>query len=402
MVARTSTRAAKPARCLSPPVHRARDNAAAMQLEPDDRQGAPADTPPTEQVSRGSGIARVTGTLIVRNRKAGPVWEMKARNRRGGQVKRTLGPVADWPRKKAEDALRDWLTDLGRLPAEGDAVTFEYAAKAWLRYIETDRQRAASTVTDYRNTMNAYLIPHFKGRSLGDISVNDVDALRSELLGKLSPRTTQKALVLVHGIFKLAQRRDWTPTNPAAHAERVRVKARAEFAVLSPVEVQAVANSTASDQDAALILVAAFTGLRMGELRALRWRDVDFANRIVHVRRSYTGTGEGPPKSGAARSVPLIDQAAAAPRPAQPAGYLHRPSRSGVPGGVRPATERQADAKRAVRLDDRGEDRPRSWDGQAVRVPRPQAHVWDARGPGVLAVGRQGAPTWVTRTSRRP
>jgi integrase len=235
-----------------------------------------------------------------------------ARNRKGGQVKRTLGPVSDWPRKKAEDALRDWLTDLGRLPEEGDAVTFEYAAKAWLRYIETDRQRAASTVTDYRNTMNAYLIPHFKTRSLADISVNDVDALRGELLAKLSLRTTQKALVLVHGIFKLAQRRQWTTTNPAAYAERVRVKPRAEFAVLSPVEVQVVAEATASDQDAALILVAAFTGLRMGELRALRWRDVDFANRIVHVRRSFTGTGEGPPKSGAARSVPLIDQAAVA------------------------------------------------------------------------------------------
>jgi integrase len=36
-------------------------------------------------------------------------------------------------------------------------------------------------------------------------------------------------------------------------------------------------------------VVAAFTGLRMGELRALRWSDVDFGKRLVHVRRSFTG-----------------------------------------------------------------------------------------------------------------
>ena len=63
-------------------------------------------------------------------------------------------------------------------------------------------------------------------------------------------------------------------------------------------------------QDAALFTVAAFTGLRLGELRALRWRDVDFAKRLVHVRRSYTHGAAGPPKSGKVRSVPLIDQAA--------------------------------------------------------------------------------------------
>ena len=85
--------------------------------------------------------------------------------------------------------------------------------------------------------------------------------------------------------------------------------------MLSPAEVQEVARSTTSEQDAALILTAAFTGLRLGELRALRWRDIDFANRLVHVRRSHYGAAsaeEGPPKSGLARSVPLIDLAARA------------------------------------------------------------------------------------------
>ena len=64
-------------------------------------------------------IGRVTGRLIVVERKTGPVYFLKARDRDGRQIKRRLGPVADWPRKRAEDALRDFLTDLGRDPDRG-------------------------------------------------------------------------------------------------------------------------------------------------------------------------------------------------------------------------------------------------------------------------------------------
>jgi integrase len=48
----------------------------------------------------------------------------------------------------------------------------------------------------------------------------------------------------------------------------------------------------------------------MGELRALRWSDLDFAKRLVHVRRSYTGAAFGAPTSQRVRSVPMSDQVA--------------------------------------------------------------------------------------------
>ncbi|PZS13488.1 MAG: hypothetical protein DLM64_03215 [Solirubrobacterales bacterium] len=261
-------------------------------------------------------MARVTGVLIVVQRRTGPVYYFKARDRDGRQIKRKLGPVSDWPRKRAQDALRDFLTDLGRVPDRGDdSVLFSYATTAWLHYVEHDRNRAPSTVRDYRNTVGRYLLPRFGDRPLSGITVDEVERLRGEMLAELSSRTTQKTMVLLHGIYRFAGRRGWITVNPAAEAERVTVRRRTEFAVLSPVEVQAVARATTTEQDAALILVAAFTGVRLGELRALRWRDVDFANRIVLVRRSHYGaadTEEGPPKSGQARSVPLIDVAGAA------------------------------------------------------------------------------------------
>ena len=59
-----------------------------------------------------------------------------------------------------------------------------------------------------------------------------------------------------------------------------------EFNVLTVEQVHAVARAAEDSLLAAMILVAAFTGLRQGELLALRWRHVDFANRILHVRRN--------------------------------------------------------------------------------------------------------------------
>ncbi len=61
-----------------------------------------------------------------------------------------------------------------------------------------------------------------------------------------------------------------------------------------------------------MFLTAAFTGLRLGELIALRWRDVDFAGSLVRVRASWSVGALTTPKSGKVRSVPLAPEVAQA------------------------------------------------------------------------------------------
>jgi integrase len=70
--------------------------------------------------------------------------------------------------------------------------------------------------------------------------------------------------------------------------------------------------AAASEQDAAIFLTAAFTGLRQGELVALRWRDVDFAGSYIRVTASYTNGELSTPKSGKVRSVPMAPEVGAA------------------------------------------------------------------------------------------
>jgi integrase len=74
--------------------------------------------------------------------------------------------------------------------------------------------------------------------------------------------------------------------NPCAAAEKVTVKRSDDFNVLSIEQVHAVGREASSELLRQMINVAAFTGLRLGELLALRWRHVDFANRILHVQRN--------------------------------------------------------------------------------------------------------------------
>ena len=128
-----------------------------------------------------------------------------------------------------------------------------------------------------------------------------------------SNRNVQKRLVVLHGIFRRAMRVWGLPRNPVADVERPRVRVSSDVDAFSPEEIHALVRAAGSEQDGALFLTAALTGLRMGELLALAWGDLDFAGQAVRVRRSYTAHGGlSSPKSGRVRSVPMVPDVARA------------------------------------------------------------------------------------------
>ena len=279
---------------------------------------------------------RVTGHVHLRHGKRGPVWYARYRLADGRQAQKRLGPA--WVNKKgnkkgripagyytqktAKTELDAILTDArrGELPGSEpkSGHTFGEACTRWLHYVEVEQRRKPSTLRDYRNVVRGTLLPEFgQDTPLEQITAGRIDQYRKGLLseGRLSPRTVQKLMVQMHSILERAStgpedKDKWIKTNPARDVKRVTLTRSGDFNVLSVVEVEAVARAATGEQDAAVFVVAAFTGLRLGELRALRWRDVDFAKQTVHVHRSFTHGVLGTPKSGKVRSVPLIDQAA--------------------------------------------------------------------------------------------
>jgi integrase len=85
-----------------------------------------------------------------------------------------------------------------------------------------------------------------------------------------------------------------------------------DYDFYSREEIDALVRAAGSEQDAAIYLAAAMTGLRRGELVALRWRDVDFPGQAIRVRANYSFGELVTPKSGKVRSVPMVPAVAQA------------------------------------------------------------------------------------------
>jgi integrase len=265
-------------------------------------------------------VQQPTGHVFRIERKRGPGWYAKYRLPDGRQVQKRLGPAwtdrgrppaGYFAKRTAETWLRDVLDDArrGRLPGSvRTGVSFADAAAEWLRFVEHDRKRKPSTLEGYRSVVRTHLLPAFGELPLESITTRMIEAWSQRLEGSTSKR--RLALVLLHGIFRRAMRVWDLPMNPAANVEKPPLPRTGDLEVFSPEEVWALVRAAASEQDAAIFLTAAFTGLRRGELLALRWRDVDFAASLIRVRASYSAGTVTAPKSGKVRSVPMAPDVA--------------------------------------------------------------------------------------------
>jgi integrase len=194
-------------------------------------------------------------------KKIGPVWSERGRPPAGYFTKRT-----------AEAWLQEVLVQAchGTLPGmRSGGATFLEAAEEWLRFIAQDRERKPSTIRDYRSVLNAHLLPAFSDRPLDSIAVDEIELWRGSLSG-LSNRSKNKLLIQLHGIFRRAQRVYGLDANPLARVEKHPLRSSGDIQVLVPEEVWALVRAAALELDGAIFLTAAFTGLRMGELLALR------------------------------------------------------------------------------------------------------------------------------------
>jgi len=225
---------------------------------------------------------------------------------------------------------KDWLVTtqnqikIGVHTPDSKSITVIEATWVWLDRcklrigLSGDEKLEWLTVRQYRTHVDHIAKSSIAAIKLSRLTMPMVETFKDELLGRgVSPATARKILTSLKIAITEAQRRGLVAQNVAADVRYGKRKRRPivegeDFP--SKPELQAILAS--AGQWYPLLVAAAFTGMRSSELRGLRWGDIDFETKVVHVRRRADARRTiGDPKSAAGtRTIPLIDLVANALR----------------------------------------------------------------------------------------
>jgi integrase len=293
-------------------------------------------------------------------RRIGSAWLDPAVND-GWQPRRGRVPDGFFDEKRATVRMAEFVAEHdaaehaieeGRRERRELGATVRELGPEWLEYVWREKGAKPATLQDYGYLLTEPGTPHKRGTgsnpgrilgALGDRRIAKVTTtevatfLRGLERGGMSARSVNKHREVLAAMFAYAQREDTyaLPHNPVTGTSKRRVQPPAVLDFFEPEEIEALARAAeagahrgaqAADlgpgeiewrawedrQDGELYRVAAYTGMRLGELLALRWEDVDLKRRRVTVHRAVSAGIEGPTKSRQARSVPLADAAASA------------------------------------------------------------------------------------------
>ncbi len=192
--------------------------------------------------------------------------------------------------------------------SQSAGVTLNVYAGTFLQRIEHIRK--PTTHEGYQQTLTRDIKPMLGKLDLRSITREKVKALAMACLKKgQSPKTVQNIVRCLSSLLSHAVEDNLVAVNPALKPGKFlpKISKRRKIDPLTREEV-AVLLDTAKrklPRYYPLFLCAARTGLRMGELLALQWHDVDWQGRFIEVRRNFTHWQLTTPKSGESRRVDM-------------------------------------------------------------------------------------------------
>lgn len=195
-------------------------------------------------------------------------------------------------------------------------VTFAEYADAWGKTYSgrTNRGIRPETLKDYVSELASRAVPHFGRKRLAEIEPRDLKVYATLLSERgLKPATIRQAIAPVRALFATALEEGLIRSNPASGLR---------LAISAPVDGETEEQAKALTEPELLALLeevdprwrlfvefVAHTGMRIGEAVAIRWSDVDFGQRRVHVRRRwYRGTFARPKSKHSVRAIPLTER----------------------------------------------------------------------------------------------
>lgn len=230
-------------------------------------------------------------------------WRARYRDMAGKEHSRHFRRKVDaetWLKQVTASIVRGDYVDPNR-----SKMTVREMAQTWAstpRWAQTTRARNESILKNY-------VLPKWGTHRLRDVQFEEAQEWVNELAaGGLSAGTVHKVFWVLSGVLNLAVTAKRLPENPLKDVElpkQTRVRRR----YLNAMQVEALAE--AADEYGDIVLVLAYCGLRIGELAALRVRDVNMLRKRLTVHESVTEVDGklvwSAPKDEEPRQVPFPD-----------------------------------------------------------------------------------------------
>jgi len=222
--------------------------------------------------------------------------------------RRRMKKAVEAPNKKeAERLLRLWLTDLERTQTLPSRITLAEWLDRWMRDRVVPRC-APKTVVGYRNCL-AHILPALGDKELQELSAGEIQSWLSHLreAGKIGARTQEYAFAVLRKALNDAVKSGELAFNPCLRCDPPR-PSRPLTAAIPPEELEHLL-ANAPKEFGRLMATAAFTGLRLGELLGLCWREVNLQEGWLQVVQAVQVV-EGrylvrPPKQHSVRRISL-------------------------------------------------------------------------------------------------
>jgi integrase len=249
------------------------------------------------------------------------VWRLRVyigRNSKGYPVQRSKTIHAGGVNPKPGAGVRLAESQLAKMIAEankgGTATGSETVGDLldlFLEHVEST-DRSPNTVRGYKQIAETIVRPELGKIKLSRLTARDLDRLYAKLRAKGNkPMTVRHVHAFIGTALHQAERWQLVDRNVARQATPPTVHAT-EVVAPKPDEVQKIIEAADAIEPmlATLLLVAALTGARRGELCALRWNDLDWQAGTLRIARSVYevvggGWAEKPTKTHAARRVGL-------------------------------------------------------------------------------------------------